>query len=50
MKAVVDDECDPEIDMCLGSGRKHCGKNKMVVTSIFSFLYNVFRRCLGWGR
>ena len=46
LKACADDEINvnEKIEIWLENGRKHCGKKeKMLVTSIFSFSYNVFK-------
>ena len=43
LKAFADDKISAEI--FFGMGQKHCGKReKMLVTSIFSFFHNVFKR------
>ena len=34
---------DSQNDVLLSKYRKHCGKEKMLVASIFSFSYNVFK-------
>ena len=44
-------KCRSNDDLCYWLDRKHCGeKEKMLVTSIFSFSHNVFRRPLFQGR
>ena len=47
LKAFADDNINVEkkIEIGVGKGRKHCGKRrKMLLTSIFSFSLNVFKR------
>ena len=47
LKAFADDKLDvtEEIENCPEKGRKQCGKKeKMLVSSIFSFSHNVFKR------
>ena len=44
-------KCDSKTEICFGKGRKNCGeKEKMLVTSIFSFTHNAFKRLLSQGR
>ena len=41
---------DWKIKICVEMGRKHCGeKEKMLVTSVFSFSHNVFKRLIYQG-
>ena len=38
-------DCVVKVDgICLSKGGKHCGRVKRIVSGIFSFSYNVFRR------
>ena len=49
MKAFADEKINmtEKLNFCLEKGRKDCGeKEKMLVTSLFSFSHNVFKRLL----
>ena len=49
LKAFADDKSNKaQFDNCFGDRRNNCRGNKLLVTSIFSFSYSVFKRLFSW--